>query len=304
MHSFGTIHFLKPKRNQPMSSSQIIIDSQWLADIFATIVTANQFVKNGTLQYGDLQRIWGGPKFPDHLYPNLVDILVKFEAIFPVYSKNLTDGSFIVPSLLPKQIPYKIKQVSSPFFCSCFFSFLLSLYLTCKTWPQFPRSTEVELCRKFQFRFLPRGFFSRLMVRSLPLGTSPVFYRDGILFKMNNNTELSHSGNYSLTTENENDYDMVLIDYNETSHIISASVRGTRPTATYCLILEHIFNFLKDCDWQLEYSSFVVCPHCLKSHSFEPTIFPIQMCEDAVLSGQVRLLKEGVNNYSFGLISR
>ncbi len=85
----------------------IIVDPQWLVDVFKVLVTSEQFIrkkhlqddafqliKHGIVSFSGLEKFWAGNdvKF-------LVELMKKFDLLLPVGSESL--GLFLVPSMLP-----------------------------------------------------------------------------------------------------------------------------------------------------------------------------------------------------------
>ena len=123
----------------------VILDPQWLAKMMATIISfTNKYVKNGVLEYKGFQQIWKG-EYPSDLYPQLIELLEKFEILYPlVTSENTAVTAYLVPSLLPEERPQKA---------------------LIKIWPRKVKLGWVQFGRVYQFEFVPLGFFARLMVR-------------------------------------------------------------------------------------------------------------------------------------------
>jgi hypothetical protein len=58
----------------------VILDSQWLTQVFSTIVSMkNQYAKDGKMKPSALVHMWKPPKYPESLHPMLLKILEKFE---------------------------------------------------------------------------------------------------------------------------------------------------------------------------------------------------------------------------------
>jgi len=133
-------------------------------------------VKEGVLKHTSLAHIWSN--YPKENYPLLLQILEKFEIAFPVCapsyflsvflltnnhqmpSEDEADRKYLIPTLLPLDQPSNIQE-----------------------WPSFWEGTVFS--RVFQFRFLPYGFFSRLIIRTLhiPLLESVAVWSTGVIVK-------------------------------------------------------------------------------------------------------------------------
>ncbi len=116
LHSVGDLIWFSDKHLENM----IILDPQWLVDVFKVLITSEQFLKNrknrdllddvhqllkhGVVSFNSLEKFWAGNdvKF-------LVEIMKRFDLILP-FGPN-TGGQFLVPSLLP---PMQIQLHKAP----------------------------------------------------------------------------------------------------------------------------------------------------------------------------------------------
>lgn len=158
LHDVGTLTWFEDKQDGPKSI--VIFDSQWLANVMASLISfKNSWAKNGAVALENLTHLWKG-QYPENMYEPLKQLLYKFEIAF-----TSPDGkSLVIPSLLDES-PNDESQI----------------------WP--PERLIVQLenvlqtNRVYQFRFMPLGFFSRLLVRlyALPDVEVHLSWRYGII---------------------------------------------------------------------------------------------------------------------------
>jgi serine/threonine protein kinase/GTPase SAR1 family protein len=122
------------------SSNIVVLDPQWLADVFSSIISFKQgWVKNGLLAHSDLRHIWSA--YSPNIYKHLISILERFEVLYDVKINNTP--YLIVPSLVQSRVPPE-----------AVFAFPETVALTARAFK-----------RHYVFEFAPLGFFARLMVR-------------------------------------------------------------------------------------------------------------------------------------------
>ena len=87
----------------------IILDPQWLVDIFKVLITSEQFIKkrhlqdevfqllkHGTVTGSTLQKFWAGSDVKFH-----TKLLLMFDLLVPVGCRDEVDQKFLVPCMLP-----------------------------------------------------------------------------------------------------------------------------------------------------------------------------------------------------------
>ncbi len=87
----------------------IILDPQWLVDVFKVLITAEQFIrkrhlqdeefqllKQGTVSHSTLCKLWEGNDVGF-----LTELMQKFDLLLPLRSNDSQDKKFLVPCMLP-----------------------------------------------------------------------------------------------------------------------------------------------------------------------------------------------------------
>lgn len=67
----------------------VIINYQWLADTFATLITTKHTLfKQGVIMHKDLPLIWKPPLYPSQVHQVLLELLARFDLIFTFTDRN------------------------------------------------------------------------------------------------------------------------------------------------------------------------------------------------------------------------
>lgn len=220
----------------------VILDSQFLTQIMATLITTKQnYVKNGVLNLNDLRYIWTPKMFPIAIHPLLIALLQKFEILFIAdeeLTKRLVDyfdvsaavknpsypigGIGVIPSLLPEAVP--------------------SLDIL---WPPFAEPL-VQYDRQYVFELVPSGLFSRLLVRLLQSAT-----------------DILHCWRYGAVLLFSDS--LCLVELNNRRQCISVNLRGGRsPTEQLRTIADVVEALiLVDTWWTTPVKRRISCPACL-----------------------------------------
>jgi Protein tyrosine and serine/threonine kinase/C-terminal of Roc, COR, domain/WD domain, G-beta repeat len=145
----------------------VFLDPQFLADVFSTVVTMKLTLQNGRLRHPQLQLIWR--EYDSALHPIMLTILEKFEIIFRLPDEPDEDGVNVAVSLVPSLITNEADPA------------------VLKHWPDgdsaWLRDGYLPRQRVYLFKFLPVGFFGRVIVRTLHIRgvTVDQYWRDGVL---------------------------------------------------------------------------------------------------------------------------
>jgi serine/threonine protein kinase/GTPase SAR1 family protein len=200
LHNLGSILWF----NEEGLRDMLVLDPQWLTQVFASLVSAKTPITNGVLRHETLPILW--KNWAEAVWPFMIVVLEKFEVLHRLEGnalgnvslsmRLLTDGNDIfsntaamaalastgsagvvsginkgislVPSLLGEQDPSPSDME--------------------RAWPAVEEETA-ELSRVYKFEFLPNGFFSRLMVRLLhSMWSANLFWKYGIVLSK----ELAH----------------------------------------------------------------------------------------------------------------
>jgi Leucine-rich repeat (LRR) protein/GTPase SAR1 family protein len=278
LHDVGVlIHF-----KDPLLKDFVFLNPQYLANVMSSVITLkHQFVKDGLLKHSNLPHIWS--HYPQENYPLLLKVLQKFEIMFKMPSENSEEVS-LIPSLLPVEQPAGVAE----------------------QWPSF--WPETSLSRVYQFKFLPLGFFSRLMTRALHLpGLTPLFYwSTGVLVQYENVKALIKysANNYKLTlivrsaTENSSPPLLRLLVENIDTLVQVRSVAGVSPRRNGKLTF-YYFSLLRSLSqgwYEAKVQVSVICSHCLakKDLSYDPFQFSLDECSEAVRTGHGVVMCRGI----------
>ncbi|MDP2439088.1 MAG: protein kinase [archaeon] len=262
----GTICYF-PEQNPDL----VVLHPQWITDTFSTIITLKaNFVKQGFLLHSDLPQIWKPPLFPTSHHPFLISLLEKFDLIYHLpgspadaqSSPSMEADRYFIPALLQSEAPdADLMQV---------------------IWPP-PEEHEKFVGRTYSFKFIPVGFFARIIVRFCRSFTwQPVFYwQHGLVVSLN-----SHQA-------------LLFVEKN----IIKIRIRGRQPGSYIGPFCENINTLVAE-SLRLSFSVSIPCSHCLAMFSeFEPESpdpfsFDLSTCEHSVASNRSFVLCRGTTPIS------
>jgi hypothetical protein len=149
-------HFQAPSTTASLDSSFVILDNQFFAKLFATVVSVKSTWPDGRVSVQTLENLWRG-RYPPAMHGKLIKLLEAFE-IGILTSKD----EMLVPAFLP----------------------LSSQHLD-HLFPPISQAAlnSVDSARTFTLAFLPMGFFSKVVVRFLALNTFPILdhWQTGLL---------------------------------------------------------------------------------------------------------------------------
>ena len=149
------IHF----DNNPLLNNMVILDPQWLVDLFTSVITVKpgpyeaketelwrRLQTDGIMEYQLLELVWDALSIPKEIFPTLLEIMEKFSLLCPWPSSDASCGKqYLVPSMLMSHPPrYIIKLVAS--------AQIPSLYI------------------RFESGQVPPGFFPRLVLQFFQWG--------------------------------------------------------------------------------------------------------------------------------------
>lgn len=156
LHSAGRIIWF----NQHKIRGIVILNPQWLSDVMSSVISFKTNWKNGIIHHSFLSIAW--KQFPSSIHQELVNILRRFEVMFPIRGNDMAS---IVPSMLPENPEGNILR-------------LLQKYDVINSYD----SVEI-LDRTFNFDFMPLGFFGNLIVKLYHCQSIFCFsmYRSGVV---------------------------------------------------------------------------------------------------------------------------
>ena len=149
------IHF----DNNPLLNNMVILDPQWLVDLFTSVITVKpgpyegketelwrRLQTDGIMEYKLLELVWDALSIPKEIFPTLLEIMEKFSLLCPWPSSDASCGKrYLVPSMLMSHPPRNIiKLVAS--------AQIPSFYI------------------RFESGQVPPGFFPRLVLQFFQWG--------------------------------------------------------------------------------------------------------------------------------------
>jgi Leucine-rich repeat (LRR) protein/serine/threonine protein kinase/GTPase SAR1 family protein len=303
LHDVGLVLYFNDKTGG--LSDLVILDPLWIVNLLSSIITLKHgFVKDGIMMANCLPQIW--KEYPPSEYNWLLKLLDKFEIIFRISPSTNADPSQGVRdrwiSMLMDDGQSQLEQAAGRRATLASLDLLVIPSMLPATpadshlnelWNKHSEFESHVYGRRYIFQFLPLGFFSRLIVRSLHMaGLTPQYvWRDGMIIDSDNER--------ALVVHNELDY---LLDI-----VIKTKKRQRSPSVSFSSesaakkIMAASFNVLRqlaDCVETLLVSWFklkpivqVPCHHCLYEKLFEspetvPYYFPIEECMLAVREGK------------------
>ena len=149
------IHF----DSSPLLNNMVILDPQWLVDLFTSVITVKpgpyegkeaellcRLQTEGIMEYKLLELVWDPLSIPKEMFPSLLEIMEKFSLLCPWQSSDASCGKqYLVPSMLMSPPPRNIiKLVAS--------AQIPSFYI------------------RFESGQVPPGFFPRLVLQFFQWG--------------------------------------------------------------------------------------------------------------------------------------
>jgi small GTP-binding protein len=158
LHELGvTLHFKDRLENM------VILKPEWATGAFYNILSAKSVLhREGILLYSELNQIWNKEMYPSNIYPQLMDLMNKFELAYELPDKS----SYLIPELLPKSAP------------------------------DFMWDEKDNLCFYYCYDyFLPPGIITRFIVRmhqdiEKKENGLPLCWREGAVLKLKNSIAL------------------------------------------------------------------------------------------------------------------
>jgi internalin A len=97
LHELGvTLHFKDRLENM------VILKPEWATGAFYNILSTKSVLhREGVLLYSELSQIWNKNTYPSNVYPQLMDLMNKFELAYELPDKS----NYLIPELLPKAAP-------------------------------------------------------------------------------------------------------------------------------------------------------------------------------------------------------
>lgn len=237
--------------NEPQLKDTVVLDCQWLTQVFSSIVTVRTtMIRNGVFRHADLPLLW--KQFPSSLHPFMLLILRKFELIYspsPSWSPPPDLMKFLLSqpnnsgeenndpsSLLGKRATLEpISGDTSPSQILGGFSIVAPMLpeqsppeeAIEKYWSSETEESDISRC--YTFKFLPPGFFSRLVVRLL-----------------NSDWSLRLVWRSAMIAIKEQFDATLYLSYNQESNEIIFSLRGPRSSTQVAPIIDSLNNLMSE----------------------------------------------------------
>ena len=259
------IHFDSP----PLLNDMVILDPQWLVDLFTSVITVKpgpyegeerelwrRLQTEGILEYKLLELVWDPLLIPKEIFPSLLEIMEKFSLLCTWRSSDASCGDqYLVPSMLMSHPPGNIiKLVAS--------AQIPSFYI------------------RFESGQVPPGFFPRLVLQFFQWGQdefwsaeNPQLYANFARFYTSEDDDCSvilrchsscievvvHKGNVSanLTESFQSNLNLSAVpNYHGFEERCARAVRRQLALMLKCMREEFVwFNNMK-------YEVGVICPIC------------------------------------------
>jgi len=161
LHLLGVIlHF----KDRITLSKIVILKPEWATGAFYKILSTKSVLRfEGLLQQSELDQIWDKETYPYSIYPQLMELMNKFELSYELPDKS----SYLIPELLPKSAP-----------------------------DDFEWNEKDDLCFYYCYEyFLPPGIITRFIVRmhwdiEKKQNSMPLCWREGVVLKFQNSRAL------------------------------------------------------------------------------------------------------------------
>ena len=160
LHELGvTLHF----KDRLTLKNIVILKPEWATEAYYKILSTNYVIdKEGILSQRELSQIWNTETYPPSVYPQLMELMNKFELLYELPDKR----SYLIAELLPK---------NSPVF----------------TWNE-----NDNLCFYYCYDYiLPLGIITRFIVRmhqdlEIKENGLPLCWREGAVLELQNSRAL------------------------------------------------------------------------------------------------------------------
>lgn len=140
-------------REDPLLNKTVFLNPQWALDAIYKVLDHTRQHNNGLFSKSELLSVWQKPEFHD-VQDELLALMLRFELCYKI---DASSEQYLVPSLLPKDIP-----------------------------PGFKWDKPGSICLYYEYDFMPKGIISRLIVRLNHLiDKNKLLWREGVVFESN-----------------------------------------------------------------------------------------------------------------------
>ena len=141
-------------RDNLILGDYIFLNPEWAtAAVYLLVENKNIQTNNGRFSYSELLEKYWKDKYPVNIYPQLLELMKKFELCFQISSSQQV---YVVPELLS---PSK---------------------------PDFDWSYKNNLQFEFHYNFMPAGIVTRFTTRNHELIKNDIFWKNGVVLKSQN----------------------------------------------------------------------------------------------------------------------
>eukprot|EP01101_Sappina_pedata_P003071 TRINITY_DN13289_c0_g1_i2.p1 TRINITY_DN13289_c0_g1~~TRINITY_DN13289_c0_g1_i2.p1 ORF type:complete len:597 (+),score=147.61 TRINITY_DN13289_c0_g1_i2:33-1823(+) len=222
----------------------IVLDPQWLANIMRDLVSFNHnFIKEGILLHSDIPHIWKDYGDSREL---LLPLMEKFEIVYEMRDEGFKRS--LVPCLLPENAA-SINTI----------------------WPKNTTKDQIQCGWVYEFKFLPKGIFGRILVRMHHIKgiTQSHFWRYGAIFQMEEYRQIA----------------LVKLKSKEHMQSLIIKVRKAHSCTSPWILLRHIidsidtlldsyYSFADD-----DMAQYALCVYCAKMYPpMKPKRFTAEKC--------------------------
>lgn len=226
----------------------VILNPQFLADVMANILSfTHNWLKGGLLTPQLVPQVFY--KYDTPMTERIIALLIRFHIIYKVKDSD----NYLVPLLLPVECP-RVEFADA--------------------WTSVLGAGLAEYGRTYDFKFVPHGFFSRILVRLFhqPALEHLVVWRIGAVLKLEN-----HLG---------------LIQYDAAECSIKITVRVPKSSTATGMLLRAMVESLEALIYcyypRLKESTqrLLPCTHCMLANTRTPFMFSYSECIQAVTHGK------------------
>lgn len=140
-------------REDPLLNKTVFLSPRWALDAIYKVLDHTRQHNNGLFSKSELLSVWQKPEFHD-VQDELLALMLRFELCYKI---DASSEKYLVPSLLPKDIP-----------------------------PGFTWNKAGSICLYYEYDFMPKGIISRLIVRLNHLiDKNKLLWREGVVFESN-----------------------------------------------------------------------------------------------------------------------
>ncbi|GAM26893.1 hypothetical protein SAMD00019534_100680 [Acytostelium subglobosum LB1] len=260
----GDILYYRQDGDNEFMTDIIFLDPAWMSRLLSSVFTLKH--QNGYLMKGGIYQAWED-KYPNAIHASLTYLLEKFEIIhLSTEGDTSTSGesdSIIVPMLFSEERPSVMTML----------------------WPE--HTTKIQNERVYHFRFLPKGFFSRLSVKMLQNFDAVCIWQGGMVIQPAGQVWAGAA---------KSEHGQAFIQYDAGKYMLRVVVRDTIKGTMLKNLVDIISSFIM---WYFPdrlTKTYVTCTHCIESRrGKESTTWTLDYCEKEASHGNDFVVCSGVH---------